>query len=178
MPRKTCKTCGVSKSWCEFRASRKWPDGSMRSPRSYCIPCDNARRAALKRDHLCGAKGHEIRRKAREYNAAYYADPERREIRAAQERERRYGTRGAPRTRKPRVGSSAAVDAGPFLEYVESVRTREGLSVESVAAWFGLPPRTLRRLRDERRAAVDTIDRAPLHAGGATFDDLYPLVAP
>lgn len=39
---KRCTKCGEDKTWLDFHARVKWPDGTMRRPNSWCKECVNA----------------------------------------------------------------------------------------------------------------------------------------
>ena len=44
-----CSSCGVAKTWGEFWAAAKWPDGTMRRPQAHCRDCVKARRRDRRR---------------------------------------------------------------------------------------------------------------------------------
>lgn len=46
----TCSRCQESKTWLDFHARSKWPDGTMRAPQSWCKNCVKARRKQRRKD--------------------------------------------------------------------------------------------------------------------------------
>lgn len=70
--KKACSRCKEEKTWREFYAGKKWPDGTMRFPQSWCTACmkeTNSERCAARRrrEKACPERTATRRSQWREY---------------------------------------------------------------------------------------------------------------
>lgn len=168
-----CLICGESKPWSAFYAARKWPDGTMRSPQSYCKVC---------RTRI----GNEWQRKNREWRREYdrrrYArlrqDPEwvgiRREIDREAKR-RRFNHR--PREAVLSVLPVGELAPAPFAAWLRDAMACYEGGLTEIARLSDVSSRTLSAvLHGEReRVSLDVVDRVLVADGSITLNDLYPL---
>lgn len=180
LPSKVCAGCGERKPWCEYHAHRKWDDGTMRTPKSQCKRCMNARTQEQRR-----AGKWRNPQTHTDYSRRYYrdlmADPERAAIRRDQQREARRTRANVPpsrfRTSRYMRGHEPPVllMAAPFADWVSHVMARDDATMVELAARWGLSDTTLYKLRSGRRETVElaTVEAALTADGTCLVSDLY-----
>lgn len=170
---RACLICGEIKPWGAFYAALKWPDGTMRSPQSYCKMCRTKLSNEWQRKNREWRREWERRRYARLRN-----DPEwmgmRRDINRESQRRRFNRT---PRPSVQPVRAVGELDPVPFAAWLREASKRYDGGVSELALLADVNVRTLRAvLYGERaRVSLDVVDRVLIADGSITLNDLYPF---
>lgn len=165
-PTKRCPHCKTRKSWSEFAARTKWPDGTMRCPQSWCRACQASRPQDAASRRRANAKYWE---KFKQDASAYADHLERRRFRYHIER----GTI-APIRRRAK-GDVTLLPAAVFIAWLDSVAERDGVSRNETAARLGISDRVFRK-PEGASVELETVERALIADGTLTLRDLYPSI--
>lgn len=151
---KRCPHCGIEKAWALFSPARYWPDGTVRTVKTYCRACEPEVYA-------------EARKAYKKRNRQRLSDESREWKRRRREQLRREQGRGAH------------LPVEPFRAWLERVKAEED-SLVSLAQDAGVHPDTLGKICGEDGRAVagkrfvsESIAEAVVCARGLRLDDIY-----
>lgn len=151
--RKRCSRCSKVKTWREFNAREKWPDGTMRTPQGYCKPCQRLALAEWRRTNP-----EATRRLDRKAHARIMADPERRAILREQKRARQRLSRGSTAHLTAADASpreSVTLPSVPFAEWLRSL----GATSHDIAEALAVDGSWLARYLGGKAPTVTIVDR-------------------
>ena len=157
-----CARCQRVKPWSDYHPRTQWPNGTMRTPQSYCKPCQTTRVAEWRERNRAR---HNARRRAR-WAEIREREPERYRRILADDLDRRRKRRGivVPMLRDSTM-SGERVPVGPFRAWL----------VAHPEAQVHVPQRTLYAiLSGERRFVYESMVDAVLCAeGSVTLSEVY-----
>lgn len=183
--RKTCTKCHAVKTWGEFNARTKWPDGRVRTVQSWCTECvaEYDREAQRKRaanptpEQVEAKKNRQLAWRMRNLEAVREKD---RRIRAARlaadpegfrEKQRqiaaRYRQRMKIEAERAAREADMEVPIGPFAEWLRHHAETNNLETTDIGARAGVDESQVRRWMMEKQATIRmrTLDRALCNMG-------------
>lgn len=165
-PTRICSKCKERKPWSAFYAKKRWEDGTVRQPQSWCKVCQDSR--PLNRESR--------KRANKRYWAQYKANDAQYGDHLERRRFRYHIAQGRSEPMRRRSERCSRLPAAPFAAWITYVLERDDASIEATAARLGMADRLCRRIRDleQQMVSLETVERALIADGTIGLEDLYP----
>ncbi len=168
---KRCARCGEVKPWSAYRSRTRWEDGSTRTVRPYCRPCENAYRIELG-INARAARAYRERKKREDPDFMQRCRDIRRMDYAMKAHAE--GRSYTPIVRAVEHERGLRVPIGPFRDWLRE-RLPHHETLGELADAIASSERALYRwLYEHQNVIVDNVHRALVAEGSTELWELYP----